>query len=461
MGKFGIKKTLAFTHDKDVFCEVDYDDVAEDADPSLSLPQGTEKTLERYNVTGIAAFAAEMEEKGLGKPKVSLQFELSTSGIAQLVKAEATVQETYMANVTEEIEVDDEDETDEEENATDTKEGEDEAGKNEKKDSETVDDKDEAAANDTEASNDTVKVEDIKKKAKKKKTIVVEKEKKRTIRRTLGVSTYYTGNVQPLNSDLYQESRDKLIGMAKADEERMMLESSKNKLESYVYLIKNKLVDDEENINAVTTEKQREACRQASQDAEMWMEDEGYTADLATTEDKFAEISEPFEKILLRVKESKARPEMVAKAEKRVAELTEVISKWEQTKPQITEEERQKATDLVTEIKTFITDKEAEQAKKEPHEDPAYLSQEIPPKFKKIEEVVKLLNKRPKPRPKKNDTATTNSTGDENVTADENATASDESAATDEAANTPADDAGDATKDDTGDAKDDKIEDEL
>ena len=175
MGKFGIKKTLAFTHDKDVFCEVDYDDVAEDADPSLSLPQGTEKTLERYNVTGIAAFAAEMEEKGLGKPKVSLQFELSTSGIAQLVKAEATVQETYMANVTEEIEVDDEDETDEEENATDTKEGEDEAGKDENKDSETVDDKDEAAANDTEASNDTVKVEDIKKKAKKKKTIVVEK----------------------------------------------------------------------------------------------------------------------------------------------------------------------------------------------------------------------------------------------------------------------------------------------
>ena len=46
-----------------------------------------------------------MESKGLGKPKVSLQFELSNSGICQLVKAEAAVEETYMGEV--EVEVDD------------------------------------------------------------------------------------------------------------------------------------------------------------------------------------------------------------------------------------------------------------------------------------------------------------------------------------------------------------------
>ncbi len=61
--------------------------------------------LQRYKIKGVAEFAKEMGEKGLGKPKVSLQFELSTSGITELVKAEAVVEETY--TVEEEVEVDD------------------------------------------------------------------------------------------------------------------------------------------------------------------------------------------------------------------------------------------------------------------------------------------------------------------------------------------------------------------
>jgi hypothetical protein len=55
----------------------------------------------------VVEFAKEMEEKNLTKPKVSLQFELGTSGITTLVRAEASVEETY--TVEEEIEVDDED----------------------------------------------------------------------------------------------------------------------------------------------------------------------------------------------------------------------------------------------------------------------------------------------------------------------------------------------------------------
>jgi hypothetical protein len=40
------------------------------------------------------------------KPKISLQFELSTSGLVSLIKAEAAVEETY--TVQEEVEVEDE-----------------------------------------------------------------------------------------------------------------------------------------------------------------------------------------------------------------------------------------------------------------------------------------------------------------------------------------------------------------
>jgi hypoxia up-regulated 1 len=112
--KFGVKKTIAFTHDRDVVCALDYD-----ADDDL-LPVGTERELVRYTITGVSAFSLEMAEKGLGKPKVSLQFELNDSGIASLIKAEVAVEETYV--VQEEIEIVD-DEGDVKANETDDKSG--------------------------------------------------------------------------------------------------------------------------------------------------------------------------------------------------------------------------------------------------------------------------------------------------------------------------------------------------
>ena len=119
------------------------------------LPRGTNEIIEKYNITGVETFAKEMEEKGLGKPKVSLQFELSTSGIIKLSKAEAAVEETY--TVTEEVEVDDE------ESSTDgSKEDKEKSGAT------TEDKSDETAPDETSA-------ETNKEEPKKKKTISVEK----------------------------------------------------------------------------------------------------------------------------------------------------------------------------------------------------------------------------------------------------------------------------------------------
>lgn len=110
-GKVAVKKTIAFTHDKDIHCGLDY--VASDL-----LPEETELALVRYNISGVVEFAKEMSEKGLGKPKVSLQFELSASGISSLIKAEAAVEETY--TVQEEVEVDDDEAVSNSTNAADS-----------------------------------------------------------------------------------------------------------------------------------------------------------------------------------------------------------------------------------------------------------------------------------------------------------------------------------------------------
>ena len=179
-GKVGVKKTIAFTHDQEIACALGY---VEDA----TIPKGTNQSIEKFNITGIVAFAKEMEEKGLSKPKISLQFELSSSGIVSLVKAEGVVEEIY--TVTEEIEVDDEDEEEAAKDGEEKKE-EDTKGEEEKNDEASEDTKaeekkeedtkaDEGDKKEAEGESDESKANETKsepeKKEKKKKKVTVEK----------------------------------------------------------------------------------------------------------------------------------------------------------------------------------------------------------------------------------------------------------------------------------------------
>jgi len=430
-GKLGVKKTIAFTHDKDIHCALDYEE-------SDILPANTPTALDRWNVSGVADFAKEMEEKNLGKPKVALQFQLTESGLTVLLKAEASVEEIY--TVEEEVEVDD-DEDEEGANVTDTteegaEEKKEEDKEEEKKEEETATEEErkleegenatETETNETRtdanATSDKEKKKEEKPK-KKKKTIKQEKEKKRIHKRALKVEYYTEGKVQQYSEELLQESKDKLNALAKKDNERVMLEAAKNKVEGYMYFIKNKLVDDEENVNKVSTEEQRAEILKLAEEAEDWMYEDGATADLATTEDKYAELSTPAEKIFDRVKELTARPEAIAALKDRLKKVGQLMTKWETTMTHITEEERGNVTAKVDEVKAWITEKEEAQSKVEAHEDPAFNSAEVPGQMKPIEVLVAKLKRKPKPKPPKKNETDANTT-DTNAT-DANATEAD------------------------------------
>lgn len=127
------------------------------------------------------------------------------------------------------------------------------------------------------------------------------------------------------------ESQAKLQQLAQADKDRMMLEESKNKYESYIYYIRNKLIDHEEEIAKVTTEEQREALRKSAEDAEEWMFDEGFSADLKTYDEKFVELSTPAEKAFFRMAELTARPKAIDALSAKLTKIEELIKKWETT----------------------------------------------------------------------------------------------------------------------------------
>ena len=243
---------------------------------------------------------------------------------------------------------------------------------------------------------------------------------KKTHRKALGVNVYFEGPVQPYSQELLEESKGKLAELARKDNERIMLEAAKNKVESYIYMINNKLTDDEDNINAVSTEEQREELKRLAMAAEDWLYDDGSHADLSTMEAKYDELSTPAEKVWFRVKEMTARPEAMSALKTKLDKVTELMMKWESAMPQVTEEERSEVLSKVEEVKKWIAEKESEQAAKAPHEEPAFASAEVPLQTKPLEKLVSRLSKKPKPKPEKKD----NATKTEGEAADENKTKS-------------------------------------
>lgn len=434
-GKVGVKKTIAFTHETDVACAVEYDDESE------SLPDGTGKSIEKYSIMGVADFAKEMAEKELGAPKVSLQFELSTSGIVKLVKAEAAVEETYTE--IEEVEVDDEEEDEEAAVEKDAEKKEDSE--------ETVETKAEEA--DGVASEDKDKEEtEEKPKPKKKKTISVEKEKKRVHKRALEVSSTYHGPIQPYSEEIMVESRSKLNELARKDKERMMLEEIRNTYESYIYKIKNQLADHEEAIAAISTEAQREELLKNAAEAEDWMYDEGYDAGLETYRNKFEELSAPAEKVFFRMREVSARADAIKDLTQKLDKVVTLMTKWETTMPQVTEEERADVLSKVEDVRKWITDKVEAQAAADPTDDPVFTSEEVPSQTTEIQKLVSRLSRKPKPAPKKEEKKNETESGESEETSTEGE-AGEEAASND-----------DEKKDtETGDAEEplEKEEDEL
>ena len=248
--------------------------------------------------------------------------------------------------------------------------------------------------------------------------LVRTKEKKRVHKKSLNVETYYVGSVQPHTEELLIESRTKLYEMAERDKERMMLEAAKNKVESYIYKIKNKLSDDEETMEKFSTEKERTNVQQLAETAEDWLYDDGSTADLATLEAKYDELSVPFEAILTRIRESADRPKALEDLNKKLTDVENLMVQWETSKPQITSDERESVLKLVDGVRKWVEEKEKIQSKANDHDDPTYMSAEIPIQFVPIESLVVKLGRKPKPKPIKNET----DTNEFNVTSSTNTT---------------------------------------
>lgn len=204
-----------------------------------------------------------------------------------------------------------------------------------------------------------------------------------------------------MSKDLVEEYKSNIATLAELDKQRVLLEEAKNKLESYFYYVKNKLLDDEEKIAKISTEEQRAELLKLSMEAEDWLFDEGDTADLETIQAKYDELATPAEKVWFRLKEMTERPAAVKTLNEKLVEIEEKFSQWVANLTHITEEEKDDVYSKIESARKWLSDNVDAQAEKDGHEDPVFTSEEVPLQTRSIQKLIAKLTKKPKPKPPK------------------------------------------------------------
>lgn len=381
-------KTVAFNYDKDILCRLEY----ESSDASDVLPTGTSPYIAVYNITGITEFAKEQAEKGLGMPKVHLSFGLDSSGLVQLIKAEATV----------DLPVVEEPATDAASNSTETADAAaasaaetTESASNESN-STTSAAATAASTNETTA-NTTEPVVPAKKDVKKDKP----KEKKNNvIRKVLLVDLDETLAKPPKwTPERIDAARDRLKALNAIDEARKAKAQALNDLEAYIYKTKNRIMDEEDKLKSISTDAQRQEVIDLANAAEEWLYDDGRDATVIQYQNKQYDIKVKADAIFKRHSELTLRTDAVVKAKKDLDAVKRAVGTWEDKMPHITEDEKSALLKLVETADKWIEEKADAQEKTSPFEKPAFDSSEVPLQLKPVISMYDKLMKKPKPVP--------------------------------------------------------------
>jgi len=402
-------RTIAFHHDADVVCELAYDDV-------VDLPPGTPKTVAMYNISGIAAFAADMAKQNasgnLPRPKVQLSFTLDSSGVTSLSKAEVSVVEEYevdapppepkrekkKAEVKADAAADNAtDANSTEANATETPEGEAAEEPAEKAEEPAAEKTEETPAAEAEAPAAEENATEANATSPGKIT------KKKTHKRTLTVTPSVAGmEVWAARQADKADAKSRLATIAAAEELRRAREGAKNGLEAAIYKVRNELDDKADAVAPVSTEEQREEVSTKSRELEDWL----YEAD-AEPASVFAEKRLEFEglwaAIVSRAEEAEKRPKAVSNFKAACAlAKSNATEAWPESKPWLLPEDLEDLVAKADKALAWLEEVEAKQAETAASEPPAFLVADLTTKLRPVASLAARLALKKKPIVAKN-----------------------------------------------------------
>ena len=206
-------------------------------------------------------------------------------------------------------------------------------------------------------------------------------------------------DMEPMTQAQLGASIKVLDELRKIDEAKREQEAAKSNLESYIYSTRAKL--DEDEIQAVTTEEQREALKEELMEKEDWLYMDGAHASAAEYKKTHDDLKTKGDAIEFRAKEQIRRPEMITKARAFVAKATPEIESWPEKKPWLNETH---VADLLVEVKEFeawLDEKVVAQDKLAVTDAPSLESAEIKVRMRPIETKFSKMKKKSKPKPPK------------------------------------------------------------
>lgn len=290
--KIPAKRLLSFKRDEDLTFTMKYDG---------ELPAGTPNIIAQYNITGVPAAMARYPNAS--KPKISVSFRLTRSGLVDVDRAEAALEEMVDVEVCRYVKSNASNATGNATNASSTNttvpEKESDSG-------------DKAATKSENATEQ--KGDDAEKKAEKVEEVKVctMKQEKRVHRVSLKIAAH-APVIKPFNTTQIRAAKAVLEGYDERESKIRERASAFNALESYIYVTKEKLEGNEELIG-VTTKEFRETFTEQLTKMNGWLEEDGWNADTATLKDKLAELTKVGDPAFWRVREMIDRPEIVKKA---------------------------------------------------------------------------------------------------------------------------------------------------
>jgi len=368
--KIPSKRLLTFKRDSDLTFTLRYDD---------EVPAYVPAVIARYNITGVQK-AVEKYPNGT-KPKINVSFRLTRTGLVEVDRAEAAIEEMVEVEVCEWVKSN---ETEEEAAAEEKKEGEEEKkeGEEEKKEGEEE------------------KKDDKKKKKKAKKVRVCKMKEEKQIHRVALKVAAETPIPRPFTAEQFKETKQQLADYDAREQKIRDRASAFNSLESYIYNVQEKLENNEE-MKEVTTDKMRKSFAEDLKKMGTWIEDDGWEAPTEKLKEKLSELTEIGDPIFARMKQRLERPDAIKKAHKVLTTAEGAVANLTKKMPWLNESHTEMVTNKTEALRTWLAEVTEKQEKAPAHEAPVFTVEELYRKFPAIEESLKRLARVPKPIEKK------------------------------------------------------------
>ncbi|CAK73410.1 unnamed protein product (macronuclear) [Paramecium tetraurelia] len=368
--KYGSTRSLEFTYDKnlrlDIYVEKD----------------GQKSKLMSYHLTNIT----NATELNFSKPEISLTFKSTSNEFIKLESAEMKVEEIKLIEIKPNVTTT---------NTTSSQDKDKPTNKTETNDNENTEEGD--LSEETEKQQD--EHQQSEEQPKVTEQVVQEPQfKKQKFIHTFPINYTITHHVVlGLNQQEIDDSKKIIKQFETAEENSRKLSEIKNKLESLIYTVRE--VKDAEYFQKASTETERaEILKTIEEHSEYLDSDEAWTADFEKFNTKFTQLNNLLKPIQVRLDEAKARPQFINETITKLTDFHKKANNLNQTMPWVPEEKKVKFLGHLANTTDWLKSKLEEQEKRELHQDPAFLIEELKKKIDKVSEEYTKIKAITKPR---------------------------------------------------------------